>query len=269
MKALPCLSACQRRTFWTMFAALTLITTALHTLALLTAMDTIGYFQSSAASATLFYACIGLGILVCAAFLLTPNENIARETQALPLPRFVGAAMAAAAAGATAAFLISRSTALPTPALLNLITAISLICAAAYFALRLKASRTDTTVLCGYGAILAATLSLISTYFDRYTQMNAPHKLFFHICMLAVMFALLLEQRDLLGRPLPRLCVASTALAAFLCTAFSLPAIIAFSAGVYNDPMYLFFDILALGFAVYFGTKCAHYALAPKKEVSQ
>ena len=272
MKALPRLSPAGRRVLWLTLAALTLLTTMLHTLALFSAMDRIGYFQRSAAPVILFYVFCALGILVCAAFpFLIYNRDVAREPHELPTLRFVGAAVAAVAACTTALFLIFKASALPTPTPLNLLTALSLLCAAVYFALRLKTGNVCSTVLWGYGAILSAALSLVLTYFDRYTQMNAPHKISLHVCMLAVMFALLAEQRDLLDRPLPRLCTAGTALAAFLCTALSLPAIIAFIGGVYDDPLYLFFDLLTLGFAVYFGTKCAQYArtATPTEEVSQ
>lgn len=271
MKALPRLSASRRRALWLVLAALTLLSATLHTVALFTAMDEIGYFQSSAVSVILFSVLCGLGILCCVAFFfLINNKDVVREPRSLPMPRFIGTAAAALATCVTALFLIFRTSALPTPTPFNLLVALALLCATVYFALRLGARTTTTTVLWGYGAILSAALSLVLTYFDRYTQMNAPHKLAFHVCMLAVMFALLLEQRDLLGRPLSRLCAGCTALATFLCTVFSLPAIIAFVGGVYDDPFYLFFDILTFGFAAYFGTKCVQYARfsAPDEEVT-
>lgn len=253
-----------RKLLWLVLAALTLLATILRTLSLFLCLDEIGYFQRGAVPVVLFYVAVALIALVCIAFFFIINkEGVPREPATLPPARFAGAALAAVALATAALFLIFRSNALPTPPFLTILTALSLLCGAVYFALRLTHSKPTTTVLLGYGAILSAALSLILTYFDRYTQMNAPHKLSQHVCLLVVMVALLLEQRDLLDRPLPRACVAFTAFAAAFCTVTALPSILAFIGGVFDDPLYLFLDVMILGLAVYFGTKSALYALTP------
>lgn len=257
---------------WLVLAILTVLAVALRTISLFASMDPIGYFQKGSVPVVLFYVVIALAALVCVAlFFLIIKEDTVREPPTLFSIRFIGAAIAAITFAVTAIFLILRATALPTPTPLNFMTAASLLCGAVYFASRLTAAKPQTTVLWGYGTILSTALSLILTYFDRYTQMNAPHKLSFHVCMLLSMLALLLEQRDLLERPLPRLCVVFTCFAAIFCTATALPSILAFAGGVFDDPIYLFFDIMTLGLAAYFVTKCASYALSPipHREVSK
>ncbi len=253
-----------QRLLWLVLAALTLLATVLRTLSLLLCLDEIGYFQKGAVPVVLFYVVIALIALACLAlFFLLNKESIPHEPATLSTARFVGAALAAVALAAAALFLIFRSNALPIPTPLVILTAPILLCGTVYFAMRLTRSKATTTVLFGYGAILATALSLILTYFDPYTQMNAPHKLSQHVCLLAVMVALLLEQRDLLDRPLPRACVSFTAFATAFCTATALPNILAFIGGVFDDPLYLFLDVMILGLAAYFGTKCAQYALVP------
>ena len=101
------------------------------------------------------------------------------------------------------------------------------------------------------------------TYFDRYTQMNAPHKLSLHLCALAIMFAMLYEERALLSRPMPRARAAATAIAASLCTIYALSNAIAFLGGVYDDLIYFLFDLVTLGFAAWFITRCSRRAAIP------
>ena len=255
---------------WISLAALTLIATVLRTLSLFLCMDEIGYFRSGATLTILFYVVIALMGALCIAIPFLINiERVAREPAVLAGSRFAGAAIAAVTLCAAALFLLIRAQKLPTPALLNLLTALALLCGATYFALHLTSVKSATVALWGYGAIFGCALSLILTYFDRYTQMNAPHKLSFHICMILVMLALLLELRDLLGCPLPRTCTTLTGFAAAFCTAIALPNLLAFAGGVYSDVFYLFFDIMTLGLATHFGTKCAQLACSPAKEDTQ
>ena len=268
MNATSRFSLSRQKLFWLILATLTVLATILRTVALMGSMDEIGYFQKGSLPVALFYATVALIALGCVTlFFLISNKDASREPVALPRARFVSAAIAAVTLAATALFLAVRMSSLPTPTLLNVLTALTLLCGAVYFALRLTAIPITTTALWGYGAILSLALSLILTYFDQYVQMNAPHKLSFHVCMILAMIALLLELRDLLDRPFPRFCVALTALAAAFCTATALPNLIAFLGGVYSDVLYLFFDMMTLGVAVYFGTKCVYYALSPAKEV--
>lgn len=259
-----------QKALWLVLSALAVLATVFRSLALFLHLDEIGYFQQGAVTVVLFYAVILLAALICLSFLfLIIKEDIAKERDALPSPRLSGAVAAALSLGATAVFLLLRAKMLSAPLPLVLITAVSLLCGAVYFLLRLRGAKPDVAVLWGYGAILSTALSLILTYFDRYTQMNAPHKLSFHICMLLAMIALFLEMRELLKRPLPRLCVAFTAFAAVFCLSSSIPNLLAFLGGVYDDPLYLFFDVMTLGLGTYFTIKCACYALCSSKEVAE
>lgn len=259
-----------QKMLWLALAALAVLATVFRSLALFLHLDEIGYFQQGAVTVTLFYAVIALTALICFSFFFLINkEDVAKEPETLPSARLAGAVVAALSLGTTAVFLLLRAKTLSAPLPLVLATAVFLLCGTVYFLLRLRGTKPDAAALCGYGAILSTALSLILTYFDRYTQMNAPHKLSFHICMLLAMIALFLEMRDLLKRPLPRLCVAFTAFAAVFCLSSSIPNLLAFLGGVYDDPLYLFFDLMTLGPGVYFTTKCACYALCCSKEVAK
>ena len=260
--------------FFLLSASLALLACALRTLALFLRFDTdIGYFHSGAPLVIAAHLCTALCALICVIipFLINIGRH-PEEKDTLPAPRFLSAAVCAAALCVAAFYLLTNADKVPAPAPLVLLTALSLLAGAVYFLLRLLSGKPRSTVAFGFFVILAAALCLATTYFDRYTQMNAPHKLSLHLCMLAIMFGMLYELRALLGRALPRACTAATTLAAALCFVYSLSNTIAFLGGVYDDVTYFLFDLVTLGFAAYFTTKCLRLAVPPipeKTEVEQ
>jgi hypothetical protein len=199
-------------------------------------------------------------MLCVAIFFLINKEHIPAESKVLSTPRFIGAAVVAILLCLNALVLIPRLSTVPAPKVLVLLTVVALIGSAAYFLCRMYNASSRICALLGFLTIFSAAFMLTVTYLDRYTQMNAPHKLSVHLCMLAIMFAMLYEQRALLSRPAPRACVAVTAFAAALCATYSLSNILAFLGGIYTNDLYLFFDLAALGYAVYFVIKSIRFA---------
>ena len=249
----------------------TVVACTLRTVSFFVSFDAdVGYFHPASPLVILTVVCILLSVALCAAIsFLINNKGASEELSSLPAPRFVAAALCAILLCIAAFYLLIRASKVPAPALLVLLTAFALLAAAAYFLLRLFDKRTTAAVVLGFFTILAAALSLATTYFDRYTPMNAPHKLSLHLCMLAIMFAVLYELRALLGRPMLRACTAATAIAASLCSTYALSNIIAFLGGVYHDLTYFFFDLITLGFAAYFVTKCVQLAALPNAESTE
>ena len=240
-------------------ALFAVITCALRSLSFFVGFDAdIGYFRASSPiviiSGICMLLCIGFGAAV--SFLIN-IENVPSESESLSAPRFVAATVSAILLCGTALFVIFRASKIPAPTLLVLLTGICLLGSAAYFLLRL---RNGKAAAFGFFTIFAPAMMLAVTYFDRYTQMNAPHKLSLHLCALAIMFAMLYELRALLGRPMPRACTAATTVSASLCVIYALSNAIAFLGGVYDDLTYFFFDLVTLGFAVYFITKSILFA---------
>jgi hypothetical protein len=157
---------------------------------------------------------------------------------------------------------------------LSVLALLLLLVSAAYFGLQFLAQTPPpkTLLLCGYGVILAAALLLSITYFDLYTPMNAPHKVSLHVALLSVMLYLIFDLRNLIGAPRPRGLGVCAAICFFFCTATGVSNAIAFLGGVYDDVMYFLFDLVTLGFAAYFTTKCLRLAVPPipeKTEVEQ
>ena len=245
-------------------AALTLLACVLRTLALFLGFDAdIGYFRTDSALAI----CAGVCTLLCIALCVTVSFLINKgavpdECAPLSAPRFICAAACTVLLCPAILLLIFCTEDARAPALLALITAFCLLGTAAYLLSRLLAAKSRTSAALGFFMILAAATLLATTYFDRYTQMNAPHKISLHLCMLSVMFAALYELRALLARSLPRACVLTAALTASLCTVYALSNTIAFLGGVYDDVTYFLFDLATLGFAAYFTAKTTGIAFS-------
>jgi hypothetical protein len=166
----------------------------------------------------------------------------------------VGTALCALAFAATAVFLLTKVDSLPSPVIFTTLGAICAGLGAVYFALPFL-GKADKAPMLGYGVILAAALLLSVTYFDRYTQMNAPHKVGLHLCLLAIMTFMLYELRAMIGRAMPRALCVTSALCFFFCTVVGVSGIVAFIARIYTSFLYFVIDLLATGFALYIGSR--------------
>lgn len=230
--------------------ALTLITLILRTVALLTALDAeIGYFENGALKIAL-YIMEGISLLACFSLpFLAKAEDLpaaSMDTNSLVGRILTSLCSLSFVACAFAFFGLRDSSAAPT--FLIMISAALLFVAAFYF---LPAPGKKPSPLLGYAVILSAILTLSVTYFDRYTQMNAPLKLSLHVSLLSIMLFMLYDVRVLLDVQKPRARIVCGAISFFLCTSLGGSNLIAFLAGVYDDPLYLFPSLLLIGFAIY------------------
>lgn len=231
-------------------AALTLTLLVLRTVALFTAFDAkIGYFEGGALK-TILYIMEGISLLACFAFpFLVKAENVPSANAAVSslTGRILTSLCALSfAVCAIALFLMRGSTA--APSFLIVISALLLFAAAFYF---LPAVSQKPSPYLGYAVILAAILTLSVTYFDRYTQMNAPLKLSLHVSLLSVMLFMLYDIRVLLDMQRPRARIVCGAIAFLLCTSLGGSNLIAYAAGIYEDALYFFPSLLLVGFSVY------------------
>lgn len=236
--------------------ALTLISTVLRTLALLAFFDSdVGYFRADTALLPILYVLEVSAVCLCIVFpfLIIKEFSAPKHVCAL---EFIGTAFCALAFALAALFLLFFRARVPAPTILVLLAVVFSVLAALHFALRLRDTDSGTLAWFGYGVILAAAMILAITYFDRYTPMNAPHKISQHVCMLAAMGAILMEQRELLDRSLPRVRIATLLASFFLCTTVGISNVVAFVFGELSSVLYLFFDLIILAFAAYFGGKC-------------
>ncbi len=249
-------------------ALLTLLACITRTLALTLCFDApIGYFQTGKAPVILTYVLQGLAIALCVAFpFLIKKEGAPAPLAAQSTVGLIGAGCCALLLIVNAIYLLLNWQKLPAPELLLLLCALFSVPGAGYFAAQFRERNTESGALCGYGLILTCVCMLAVTYFDRYTQMNAPHKTSLHFCMLAIMLAVLYEVRSLIGRDLPRVRVAMLLLAFFFCATVGLSNTIAFLAGSYGDLCYLFQDLFCLFAAVYFGARLFDLALPRNKD---
>jgi hypothetical protein len=240
--------------------ALTFLALLLRTLALFLAFDAeIGYLATGAAARRSLVYLLYVTEIFGAVAVFAPLFSVRRDelpTDRAPLSKVgsVGAGLCAFLFAAAAVFLLTKVSSLPCPALLTVLAAICLAVGAAYFVLHFL-DKTDKAPACGFGVIFASALLLSITYFDRYTPMNAPHKVALHLCLLSVMLFMLYELRALIGRPMPRALLVTSAICFFLCAAIGVSDLIAFAARIYTDPLYFVIDLLVTGLALYVGSR--------------
>ena len=230
-----------------LFAA---ITCALRSLSFFVGFDAdIGYFRASSPiviiSGICMLLCIGFGAAV--SFLINIG-NVPSESEPLSAPRFVAATVSAILLCVTALFVIFRASKIPAPALLVLLTGICMLGSAVYFLLRL---RNGKAAAFGFFTIFAPAMMLAVTYFDRYTQMNAPHKVWVQLSLLSIMIYTLYELRARIGRPAPRALAVASALLLMLCIPTGVSDLIAYACNLYDDALYLICDLVLTAFAVY------------------
>jgi hypothetical protein len=129
----------------------------------------------------------------------------------------------------------------------------------------MQAPPLHTTLLCGYGVILAFALLLCFTYFDQFTPMNAPHKISLHLSLLSLMIYLFYDLRTLADEAMPRAAAVSSAIAFTLSLSTGVSNMIAFAAGKYHSAPYLAQDLLLVALAIYIGT---HSAATARRDLS-
>ncbi len=225
----------------------------------------VGYFRRDDFLIDL-YIMEGIATSLCFALpFLIKKEARPTADQPLSLGALVGAGLSALTLAVVAFYLLMRREQLHAPTGLVLITALLLVVGAGYFVGQFRTKQDTATVLVfGYGLILALACLLAVTYFDLYTQMNAPHKVSLHLCLLATMAAVLFELRVPLGRPLPHVHAAVCGFACFITATCGLSNTVGFLVGAYDNATYLLCDLCCVGLCVYFAAKCV--ALATGKE---
>lgn len=252
-----------------LLAALTAAAVVLRCVALALFFDAhIGYFREGTGLMIDLYNIEGLAALGCAALpFLIKKETLSETEGALSIGGLVGAGLTALMLAVTAVYLLLKRNELHAPAILLWVTALFSVVSAGYFATQFREhpDRTTTLVL-GYGSLFGSALLLAVTYFDLYTQMNAPHKVSQHVALLAVMIAMLFELRPLASAARPHLRAATCALAFFTTATVGISNAIGFLIGAYESVLYLFIDLVLVGLAVYFGAKCVSLCLYKKEE---
>ena len=247
-----------------------IVFTVVRTLALFLAFDAeIGYYVTGAPLAIILYITEGLSVAL-AALLFFLSKKQAAPVRPNALPVAVGAGASAFLTLACACMLLATIGKSPAPRALVFLAAICAAIGTGYFACHAIAPsrrvQTETTAIFGFLAILALALFLAVIYFDRYTQMNAPHKVALHACFLSAMLAILMEIRVSLGKGGEHARAAFTAFAAMLCAAVGISDTVAFCAGIYHDVFYLLFDLLFLALAAYFGARLYTLCFPAPKE---
>ena len=239
----------RHRLFWIGVGALTLLTLILRTLSLTFSFDAaIGYFTQSPLLVALRVSEAVLLLLCFSPLILFKKDELPSARPLLSNTDRVTGAVTAITFLAAAVFLFSHLSALPAPVVLVCMAALFSVVAALYF-IQILRGRSKSAPMFGYGVILAAVLLLSITYFDRYTQMNAPHKISLHLSMLSMMLYMLYEIRTLIACSKPRGLAVTSALCFFCTAVFGISNLIAFFAGVYTDPLYLMGDLVSVGFA--------------------
>ena len=257
-----------------LLAALTAVAAVLRCTALALLFDaSIGYFKERSGLMIILYIAEGLTVLCGATLPFLIKKDASLKVSGAPsIAELIGAGLTALMLAVCAMYLLFTRSGIHAPTILLWVAALFSVVGVGYFAARFfeHIDRVTTLVL-GCGALFGCALLLAVTYFDLYTQMNAPHKVSQHVALLAVMIALLFELRPLASEDKLRPHVSTSALAFFITATVGISNTFGFLIGAYEDTLYLFIDLLLVGLAVYFGTKCAtrFFNIKEEKEAEQ
>ena len=228
---------------------LTLIASALRSVAFLAVFDrTVGYFDRSVL-ATLLYIVIALAVAGVAAFALSHCRDAkdlpcpTRAERSLLLCVIAGAVSAVLAFAAVWDALAFVSGASP----LVLARGIAAALAIPYFLL--PASRRVLPL--NLAAHAHCLLILVTEYFDRYVPMNSPIKLLQQFALVAFMLYLASEAYAALGTVRPVRTAALGLLSVFLCITNGISCIVAGIAGDILTRDYLIGAIVLLALGLY------------------
>ena len=254
--------------YWCAVCALTLALTLLRSIAFFTGFDAdIGYF--SPALSTVMDILIALGAAGCFSLLFfIKKDELPTAAAPLSLAGMIAAGTVTVSLITVAVSLVARIVersgdlnTMTAPLGLMIPAACLALLAAPYFVLQLL-GKPKLAPLFGYAMILAAVLFLSVTYFDRYTPMNAPHKISLHLSMLAIMVYMLYELRALLEQARPRALTVVSAIALLITATTGSSDLIGYVGNKVNDPLYLAGDLLALSMAFYIAMRAVSQILA-------
>lgn len=234
--------------------ALTAAGILLRTLSLYLAFDTgVGYFLTRHALPILTTILLAAAPLLAFAFSFLYKKDIAFAAPGNDAAAvLVGQGICGVCCFVCAFMVLLRGSYVGASRPLLLVTFVATILGSLYFLGALLFKDPGHSLLWfGYAAILAATLLIAITYFDRYTPMNAPHKLDTHIALLSLMLATLFEIGVVIGKG-TRLYVVFLTVATFLCGTIGVSNLLATFGGVFKDPVYLAVDLFLLGFFLHF-----------------
>lgn len=258
-----------------LFAALTVLGIVLRSISLFSFYDSdIGYYKTEAVLPDIFHL-LSVAVLPAAlsAVFLLPKKDV------YSYPKLEGnKALVSSGAifcmASVAAYIVYSLVSLTTPSyaiigsaaqnkmgeIVPVLALVFGVISIIYLCLVLLGkTRDDKHVYFGYTVILFVLMVLAKSYFDFYTTMNSPNKLLTQITLMAVMVYMLYELRLSLDNAAPRGYVCMALASLYFTAVCSVPGIIAFFAGRLDKTEYLLCDFLALGFAVYIGTRLAAY----------
>ena len=122
-----------------------------------------------------------------------------------------------------------------------------------------KIFKTDTTVFFGFFIILQSITILADLYFDNNVQMNSPLKITMQLSLLFIMLYFLGDFRFDLKKPYPRVYLIISLSAFFVCSATSIPHVIAFFAGILDNKDYFVKNIYILISGLYIFIRSSLY----------
>ena len=128
-----------------------------------------------------------------------------------------------------------------------------------------KTAKGEGHVYFGYAVIAFVLMSLAKTYFDFYTTMNSPNKMLLQITFMTIMVYLLYELRFSIGRAAPRVYSGFALLALYFTAVCSVPGIVGYFIGIFDNIQYLVGHFVCFGFCVYICARIIKFAFSQKK----
>ena len=126
--------------------------------------------------------------------------------------------------------------------------------AAVYFFYTALCSPEKRSPLCVIPAMLAAVglvAIIVKVNLDMTVTLNNPNKILIAIALSSIALYIVQELRFVVGKPMPRLYLASASVALILCSAFSIPGIIGHYCGILSGGDFLIYYIVTFGYCAY------------------
>ena len=150
----------------------------------------------------------------------------------------------------------------------NLLLVLAALGSAVYFALYFAKKLSSLNTLLALFPAFACLMILGLTYFDVYTQMNAPHKVLIHLASIACMFGSLSEARAIAEGNKRRMYFFSLSLAIFFTGVSSVPTVILYFSNSF-EYSYIDYDCILLVFFVYFVARGVTHCIKSRKNVPE
>ena len=129
-----------------------------------------------------------------------------------------------------------------------------------YIALCPPEKRSPLCVIPAMLAVIGLVAIIVKVNLDMTVTLNNPNKTLIAIALSSIALYVVQELRFAVGKPMPRLYLASASISLILCSALSIPGIIGYYSNVLSGGDFLIYYMVTFGYCVYIFVRLYTYA---------